>query len=326
MRVTVFGAGAIGGHLAFRLARGGADVSVIGRGAHLAAIRQNGLTVRAADASATVAVRATDNAGSLGRQDAVVVTVKAPSLPGVAAAIAPLLGPDTAVAFVMNGVPWWYFHAHGGPEDGRRLPLLDPGDALWRAVGPQRVIGGVVYSACEVTAPGTVTVENPGSRVILGEPDGSASDRVAALAAAIRAGGMGGETTDDIRSAVWAKWLGNIIGGPIAILSRQPIGVPMADPVLRAHAARMLAEAATIPAALGRPIAVDIEARLAARGISRHKPSILQDLERGRAMEVDALFTVPLAMGRAAGADTPTLDVMVALVKQAARAAGLYGA
>ena len=178
MKICIYGAGAIGGHLASRLYRAGADVSVIARGAHLAAIQANGLTVHAIDGEHHAPVRASHDPADLGRQDAVFVTVKAPALPAVAASISPLLSTDTSVAFVMNGIPWWYFDHLAGPHEGKSLPRIDPDDALRRALGQGRTIGGVVYSASAVTAPGVVEVEQPKSRIILGEPDGSMSDRV----------------------------------------------------------------------------------------------------------------------------------------------------
>ncbi len=177
MKICVFGAGAIGGHLAARLAHGGADVSVVARGAHLAAIRANGLRLEAPDANFTVKVAATDDPATLGPQDAVLVTVKAPALGSVAASIAPLLGPDTPVVFVINGIPWWYFDQHGGALDGTPLDSLDPGGAVRAAIGPARAIGGVVYSACTVTAPGVIEVEHLRNRLVLGELDGTLSAR-----------------------------------------------------------------------------------------------------------------------------------------------------
>src|SRR5580700_2402357 len=171
MRICVFGAGSVGGYLAAYLARGGAEVSVVARGAHLAAIRANGLTVETPDEALTVRIAASDNPFELGRHDLVLVTVKAPALPEVAATIAPLLGSQTAVAFVMNGIPWWYFHAHGGPLDGRQLGLLDPNGALWRTVGPERAIGAVFWPACSVPAPGVIRLlTGAGSGTVFGEP------------------------------------------------------------------------------------------------------------------------------------------------------------
>jgi 2-dehydropantoate 2-reductase len=323
VKVCVYGAGAIGGHVAARLARGGAEVSVVARGAHLAAMRERGLTVRAPDGVLHCRPRASDNPADLGPQDAVIVTVKAPSLPEVAAGIAPLLRPDTAVAFVMNGIPWWYFDRT--PAEGLRLPELDPGDSLRRAVGVPRTIGGVVYAAAAVTEPGVIEVEAPDSRVILGEPDGSLTPRVQALAAAIAAGGMGGQAVPDIRNAVWAKLLGNLMTGPLCVLSRASMADTLADPAVREAAVRMAREVMAIAAAHDCAIAGDApEARIARSARLRHKPSILQDLEAGRAMEVEAIFAAPLRLARDAGVPVPTLAVMTALATQAAVSAGLY--
>ena len=222
MRVCVYGAGAVGGHIAARLAEGGAEVSVVARGANLAAMRANGLVVHAADREMRAKVAASDNPADLGPQDAVIVTTKAPALPAVAAGIAPLLGPETPVVFAMNGIPWWYFDAHGGALNGRRLPLLDPGEALRDAVDPARVIGCVVYSACTVLAPGIIEVENPRSRLIFGEPDGRLSERAADLAKILFAGGLDMQLTAEIRQAIWAKLLMNLSSGPIAVLSQAP--------------------------------------------------------------------------------------------------------
>jgi len=259
MKIAVYGAGAIGGHLAMRLHKGGAQVAMIARGAHLAALRQNGLMVEAADGYFHAWIDATDSPGALGPQDAVFVTVKAPALPSVAAGIRPLLGPDTPVVFVMNGIPWWYFLKLKGPHQDKPLPRIDPGDFLRNAIGPDRVIGGVVYSASEVREPGVIAVEQPKSRFILGEIDETPSERVAKLARA-----------------------------------------------------------------LGASPTSNHEGRVTSQSSMSHKPSILQDLELGRPMEVDGMFDAPLALARLAGVTTPTLDLMVALAKLRAEGAGLY--
>ncbi len=223
MRVCVYGAGAIGGHLAVRLARGGAEVSVLARGPHLAAIQHDGLTVHTSEGQLHARVQASDDPKALGPQDAVLVTVKAPALPAVAAGIGPLLKPDTAVAFVMNGIPWFYFHGIGGALEGRRLPKIDPDDALWRAVGPERAIAGVVYAASAVIAPGVIELENPNSRVVLGEPDGRDSQRVQAIAAHINGGGMKAVVSTAIRDEIWNKLLGNLGNAPMAVLTQVSI-------------------------------------------------------------------------------------------------------
>lgn len=324
MKVCVFGAGAIGTHVAGRLAKGGAAVSVIARGPQLAALEANGVRVRAADGEIQARVAASADAGALGRQDAVIVTVKAPSLPSVAAGIGPLLGPDTAVAFAMNGIPWWYFHGTGGAEEGRRLPKLDPGDALREAVHSARVIGGVVYSACTITEPGVVRVENQRSRIVLGAPDGRPSGRIEALAAILRAGGLVMDVTDRIRDAVWAKLLLNLGSGPLAVLAGCAPAQIFAEDACRDATRRILAEGAAIAAAMGCPVEPNAEGQIAQGAKSHHKPSILQDLEGGRPMEIDALYGVPLDFARMHGVPTPTLDLLAATVRVRARGAGLY--
>lgn len=325
MRVCVYGAGAIGGHVAARLARGGAEVSVIARGPHLQAIKDHGLTVEALDGTLHCRPRASADPAGIGPQDAVIVTTKAPALPSVAAGIGPLLGPETAVAFVMNGIPWWYWDRT--PQEGRRLPLLDPGDSVRHAVGIPRTIGGVVYSAATVTKPGHVQALAPDHRVVLGELDGRVTPRLRALAAAIAAGGMGGVAVPDIRAAVWAKLLGNMMNGPLCLLARSSMRDTLADPVVRQAAIAAAREVMAIAAAHGHPITGQTpEDRIARSATIPHRPSILQDLDSGRAMEIDAIFTVPLHLAREAGVPTPVLDLAVALVTRAAIAAGLYPA
>jgi 2-dehydropantoate 2-reductase len=324
MKICIYGAGAIGGHLAARLCRAGAEVSVIARGAHLAAIQANGLTVRAIDGEHRAAVAASADPAELGNQDAVFVTVKAPALPAVAASIRPLLGPDTSVAFVMNGIPWWYFDHLPGPHQGRSLPRIDPDDALRRALGPGRALGGVVYSASAVTAPGIVEVEQPNSRVILGEPDGTVSDRVLTLSGLITKGGISGEATPAIRTEIWNKLISNLAGGALAVLTGSaPKGVYV-EPAAEQAALRMMQEATSIAQALGADPTTDHQRRIGGQRAMDHKPSILQDLELGRPMEIDGLFDAPLALAHMAGVAVPTLELLVALCKLRARSAGLY--
>lgn len=323
MKICVYGAGAIGGHIAARLARGGAEVSLVARGAHLAAIQADGLTVHAHDGTHRSHPRASADPRELGPQDAVIVTVKAPALPDVAAGIAPLLGPETAVAFVMNGIPWWYFLGHAGPHRDMRLPAVDPGGALESAVGLARTIGGVVYSASEVVAPGVIHSEHGNIRVILGETDGRISDRAGAISAVLEAGGMPSPVTPDIRLELWAKLLGNLGNGPLCVLSRRGVRDTFADSLLREAGRRSAQEGQAIAAALGVALTEKHVARVAESNMA-HKPSILQDLELGRPMEIDSLFATPLHLARLTGTPTPQLDLLVALVKQVARAAGLY--
>jgi 2-dehydropantoate 2-reductase len=324
MKICIYGAGAIGGHLAARLHKAGAEVSVIARGAHLAAIQANGLTVHAIDGAHHAPVRASADPAELGKQDAVFVTVKAPALPAVAASIQPLLGPDTPVAFVMNGIPWWYFDHLAGPHEGTSLPRIDPGDALRKALGPGRAIGGVVYSASAVTAPGVVHVEQPKSRFILGEPDNTLSDRVLTLSGLITKGGISGEATPAIRTEIWNKLISNLAGGTLAVLTGSaPKGVYV-EPAVEQASLRMMQEATAIAQALGADPTTNHAQRIGNQRSMDHKPSILQDLELGRPMEIDGMFDAPLALAHLAGVEAPTLELLVALCKLRARTAGLY--
>jgi len=319
VRICVYGAGAIGGHLAGRLAKGGAAVSVVARGPQLAAIRARGLVVRAADGLIEAPVRAAEDPAELGPQDAVVVCTKVPALPSVAAAIAPLLGPETPVAFVTNGIPWWYF-----AETGERVPEVDPAGVIWDAIGPARAIGGVIYSACSVAEPGVIQVTSKGNKLILGEPDGTRSDRAVALAAAFKAGGLATSVSEKIRIEVWAKLLNNLANGPLCILSRRHIQDTFRDQAVRDAAVAVVREAMGLAAAMGQPVPGTPEERITLSIDLPHKPSILQDLEAGRPMEVDALFQVPLRLARERGVPVPMLALTVALASQAAEAAGLY--
>jgi 2-dehydropantoate 2-reductase len=324
VKVCVYGAGAIGGYLAGRLAKGGADLSVVARGPHLQAVRAEGLTVRTADGVLHSRPAASDRPAELGPQDAVVVCTKVPALPSVAEGIGPLLGPGTAVAFVTNGIPWWYFDRHDGEAEGARIPEVDPGDAIRRAVGVKRTLGGVIYAACAVASPGVVEMSSRTSKLILGEPDGERSARAVSLASAFKAGGLPCSVSPDIRAEVWGKLLNNLANGPLCLLSRRNIRDTFDDPVLHRAALEAVEEGLAIAAAMGRQVSSTAEERIALSAQIPHKPSILQDLELGRPMEIDALFTVPLRLAREWGVPTPMLSLLVALATHAAEAAGLY--
>jgi 2-dehydropantoate 2-reductase len=324
MKVCIFGAGAIGGHLAGRLAKGGAEVSVVARGAQLAAIREKGLRVLAADGDIHVHPRADADPAALGPQDAVVVCTKVPALGSVARAIGPLLGPETSVTFVTNGIPWWYFHAHGGAEEGQRVPEADPDNLVWDSIGPARAIGGVIYSACSVPEPGVIEVTSRTNKLLLGEPDGSRSDRAVALATAFKQGGMPCSISADIRSDVWAKLITNLSNAPVCVLTRRHMQDTFSDAVVREAAVTVVRESLAIAAAMGRPVGGAPEERINQSAQLAHKPSILQDLEAGRPMEVDSLLQAPLRLAREKGVPAPTLSLLVAMVAQVAEAAGLY--
>ena len=322
MKICIFGAGAIGGHLAARLHTAGADVSVVARGDHLAAIQKDGLVLELPDGAITARLKASDDPRDLGAQDIVIVAVKAPALPDVAQRIGPLLRPDTMVVFAMNGIPWWYFHAHGGPFDGRRLPLLDPDDLLWRAVGPNRAVGGVVYSSNTVARPGLVRCVSGRMQLTLGEPTGQKSPRAMALADLLNRTPVKAAVSERIRDDVWTKLLANISSNPLTFLAQTTLGAVLAEPACLAAVRTVAGEAAAIARALGCNAALDVNK--AFNAASAHKPSIVQDLERGRPLEIDAMFTVPAELGKMLDVPTPMLDLMVTLMKLRARAAGLY--
>ena len=325
MRICVYGAGAIGGYLAGCLAKGGADVSVVARGAHLRAIQSDGLTVMSGDDRFTVRLPASDDPAALGEQDAVIVTVKVPSLPSVAAGIGPLLGPTTPVAFLTNGIPWWYFLGHGGELDGRRLPLLDPGDALFNAVGAARVIGGVSWPASSVPSPGVVHLLSGATRgTTIGTPDGAETPEIVALADAFRAASLPVNITPRIRDVIWEKLAFNLSAGPMCVLTAAPVRATHEEAALVAASRRVMAEAAALITAMGCTAAIDEERIVAINSSLGHRPSILQDLTAGRPMEIDALYSVPLQFSRIAGVAMPTLELLVALIKVRAREAGLY--
>ena len=246
-------------------------------------------------------------------------------MPGVAAAIPPLLKADTPVAFVMNGIPWWYFHGHAGRFEDRRLERLDPDDSLWRTVTPQRAIGGVFWPACSVPAPGVVRLlSGAGRGTVLGEPDGRTSPRIEALAAAFRAAALPVTIAPDIRALIWQKLAFNLSAGPMCVLTQSAVRATHEEAALIGCSCRMLAETEAIALAMGYRLDIDAERVVATNTRLAHRPSILQDLEAGRPMEIDALYTVPLEMARLLNVPTPTLDLLVALIRLRAKAAGLY--
>jgi 2-dehydropantoate 2-reductase len=323
VRICVYGAGAIGGFIAGYLARAGAEVSVVARGAHLAAIVASGLTVQAPDETFTVNVKASDDPAALGVQDGVLVTVKAPALPGVARAIAPLLAQDTPVAFLTNGVPWWYFHGHGGALDGTRLPLLDPDDVIWNAIG-RRTVGGIAWPASSVPAPGVVRVAGPKRRAtILGAPDGVTTAGIEALAAAFTRADLPVVIETAIRDRIWEKIAFNLSAGPMCVLTETPVRSTHEEAVLIDISRRVVAEAEALIAALGCRSKVDIAAIVEINRGLEHRPSILQDLMARRPMEVDALYNVPLQLAAMTGVAMPTLAMLAGLIRVKVKALGL---
>ena len=330
-RICVFGAGAIGGHLAAKLAAAGHDVAVVARGAKLSVLQAKGVALRegaGADAR-TIAgrVRVSDRPADLGAQDVVFVTTKATALTEVAPMVSALCDPGTMFVFVQNGIPWWYSmglsSSRPRPPD---LSRLDPGGALARAIAPERVIGAAVYSSNVVAGPGVVVNHTWGrDMLVVGETDDRPSERVTALRALLSAAGMHSPATGDIRQSVWDKLQLNF-GSSLCVLLGEPISALADDPALRAVRARLLAEGEAIARAHGISIEGAPRRPGGAKesGAGAHKPSMLQDYERGRPMEVDGILAVPCAFARAAGVAAPTLEAVHAVTARLAARKGLY--
>jgi 2-dehydropantoate 2-reductase len=325
MKLCVFGAGAIGGLMAAKLAaKGEAEVTVIARGPHLAAMQAKGLVLRSDGQEITVPVRAVASAAEAGPQDYVVVTLKAHSLPGAAEQMQPLMGPETAVVSAVNGIPWWYFHKLAGPHEGRRVESVDPGGVVSRLLPPERAIGCIVYPAAEVPEPGVIE-HTYGDRFTLGEPDGSRSARVNALSEALIAAGFKAPVRPKIRDELWVKLWGNMAFNPISALTTVTLDVLIADEGQRGIARAMMLEGQAVAEKLGVRFAIDVDKRIAGGAeVGAHKTSMLQDLERGRPMEIDALLGAVVELAELVEVPVPTCRTVLALVRARGRAAGCY--
>ena len=324
MKICIYGAGAIGGYLGAGLALNGADVTLIARGPHLAAMQEHGLKLIKDGEERVAKVTATDDPAEAGPQDYVIVTLKAHSVPPIADQFAPLFHDETAVVWGVNGIPWWYFHGLEGDHKDRRIECLDPGGVLWDHMGPERMIGCAVYPAAEVPEPGVIQhVE--GDRFSLGEPSGEKTERIQALSAALISAGFKAPVRPQIRNELWVKLWGNLSFNPISALTHATLETIGTDPGTREIARRMMLEGQEIGEALGVRFAVDVEKRInGAVAVGAHKTSMLQDLERGRPMEIDALVTSVQEMGRVVGVQTPYIDAILALIQQRGREAGCY--
>ena len=310
MKVCVFGAGAVGGNLAARLAKGGAVVSVVARGPQLQAIQADGITVEWQGDTLNERVIASDKASSLGIQDVVIVTLKAPSIASAAPEIATLVGPESLVVFAVNGLPWWY-----RMSDGDGLPMLDPEGVIAAHFPRQRVVGGVIYVACSVSAPGHITLLGPSNGLIVGNPDGGATEKLQPLVEVLKLGGVQAERTDNIREAIWRKLALNIASSPLAVLGGHALPTIYLEPALAAAAADLLRETAAIAAADGYSAETDPARYLKLASMLPHKPSALQDAEAGRPMEIAALLEAPLAVARKHNVKTPVLSLLTALLR-----------
>ena len=325
MRLCVFGAGAIGGLMAGKLAaKGDVAVTVIARGPHLAAMQARGLTLRSDGGEIVTHPRCVATAAEAGPQDYVLVTLKANALPTAAAQIAPLIGPETTIVSAVNGIPWWYFHAHPGPHEDHRLRSVDPDGTVWSLLPPERTIGCIVYPAAEVPEPGIID-HSYGDRFTLGEPDGSRTPRIAALSEALIGAGFKAPVRPKIRDELWVKLWGNLAFNPISALTGATLDVLTGDAGQRGVARAMMLEAQAIGEALGIRFAIDVDKRIAgAAEVGAHKTSMLQDLERGRPMEIDALLGVIVELAEQTGLQAPTCATVLALVRGRARTGGLY--
>src|ERR1700760_641603 len=322
MRICIFGAGAVGSHFAVRLAQAGHDVSCVMRGAHLAAVKARGLTLRVGKAETNAKVKASDDPAALGPQDLVISTLKATGVASLATGLKPLLGSDTPVIFAQNGIPWWY--DIGLPPGHPAVPdlsFLDPGGALRAAVAKERIIGGVIFSSNEVIEPGVVRNLSPDRNMLLiGECDDRASERIGKLRAALEAALIASAPIAQIRETIWSKLLTNMSMSVLCLLTGQTARAVRDEPALQHVIPRLLDEAN----AVGQSCIPTVK-RLSRTGPApEHKPSILQDYELGRAMEIDVLVRAPAAFARAADLSTPMLDLIAGLAIQRARDKGLY--
>lgn len=324
MKICIYGAGAIGGYVGLMLKQGGADVSLIARGPHLQAIRDNGIKVVFKDGEKTERMPATDDPAEIGPQDYVIVALKAHQAWETAEQLAPLMGDDTAVVTMQNGIPWWYFYGFEGQYADLQLQSVDPDGRQWRAIGPERAIGSTVYPAAEISEPGVIR-HIYGDKFGFGEPNRQQTDRVMRLVEAFEAGGLRARYYPEIRNDIWLKLWGNLCFNPISSLTHATLDVVATEEGTRLIARHMMEEAERIARRIGVHFRVDIERRInGAAGVGAHRTSMLQDLESGRPIELDALLGVVQEMGRMVDVETPYIDTVLALTQQMGRVAGVY--
>lgn len=316
MKFCIVGAGAIGGLVGARLAMAGHEVALVARGEHLSVIRSHGLSYRAPDGRETrLRLPASDRPEDFGRQDAVLIALKAHSIAPMLPRLQPLLDPGTPVVTAINGLPWWYFYGEGGAHDGSRIKCLDPEEAMRRALDASHLLGCVVHAAAEVTVPGTVN-HTAGRDFIFGEIDGSVSERIESLAGAIDGTGLAARITTRIRDEIWTKLIGNLSVNPISALTGARIGEVLDNPELCALARTMMAEGMRVAEAYGARIAMTIDERIdLGRKVGGAKTSMLQDIEKGRPLELDAIVSAVVELGRRVGVATPNIESVAALIR-----------
>ncbi len=324
MRICIYGAGAIGAWLGAQLELAGEEVTLIARGPHLAAMQKNGVRLLIGGEQRIAHPKCVEDPRDAGPQDFVIVTLKAHSFPGVVDLLPSLFDDDTAVVTGVNGIPWWYFYKLEGPYENRKLESVDPGGRIWDAVGPERALGCVVYPAAEIAEPGVIR-HIEGDRFILGEPDGRQSERASKLCDALVNAGFTSRVRNNIRDDIWVKLWGNLCFNPISALTLATLDRVAGEPGTAAVCRNMMLEAQAIGEKLGARFRVSVDKRLAGgAAVGAHKTSMLQDLELGRPMEIDALVTVVQELGRLVDVPTPTIDVVLALIQQRAAIAGTY--
>jgi 2-dehydropantoate 2-reductase len=323
-KVCIYGAGAIGGWIGARLAQVGCDVSVVARGATLAAIRERGLRLRQGDTTQSAKVRAEESPAAIGVQDLVVIAVKAPAMADVARRIGPLIGPHTVVLTAMNGVPWWFFEGFGGALAGTRLKAVDPEGAIAAAIPGKHIVGCVVHASCATPEPGLVQ-QHFGNKLILGEPSGEKTARLQALADLLAKAGFEIEVSPQIQRDTWYKLWGNMTVNPVSAFTGATTDLIMDDELVRGFISRVMLEAKEIGNRIGIPIVQQPEDRHAVtRKLGAFKTSMLQDVEAGKPVELDALVTVVKELGELTGVETPFTDALLGLSRLFFRGRKLY--
>ncbi|MGH3172172.1 MAG: ketopantoate reductase family protein [Trebonia sp.] len=314
MKVAVVGAGAIGAYVGAALSRGGTEVHLLARGAHLEAMRRDGVTVHSPRGDFRAHPHATADPAEIGPVDIVFLGLKAYSYASAGALIEPLMKPGTGVVAAQNGIPWWYFHGLPGPHEGRRVESVDPGGAVSAVIPPAAAIGCVVYCSTEIESPGVIR-HIEGTRFSIGEPDGTISDRCTAFSEAMKAGGLKCPVEPDLRSDIWLKLMGNVAFNPVSVLTGATMGAIAEHPGTRELVLSVMNETVEIARAFGCPPKVSVERRFeGAAKVGDHKTSMLMDYEAGKPLESDVLLRAPAELARLAGVPAPSLEMVDALI------------
>ncbi len=315
-KICIFGAGAIGGYVGARLAhKGETEVSLVARGPHLAAMQAGGLTLKQGGETFVVRPRVTDRPEDLGVQDFIIVALKAHAVTGVTQALQPLIGPDTTILFAQNGLPWWYFYKSGGAFENRRVESVDPGGLIWKTLGPERVLGCVVWQAAEIEAPGVIA-HHYGDRMPIGEPSGERSGRAVRLSKLLTSAGIKCPVRENLRSEIWLKLWGNLSFNPVSVLTNGTLVDLATDAGTRRVLRALMEEAQVVCQALGVSFTVGIDERIdMAAKVGAHRTSMLQDVEAGRPTELDALLGAVIELGKMTGSATPAMQMIYDLTK-----------